>query len=132
MGRHEDRDTERLGAQVRDAYEHGPEAVSQVATLSAWVQALEEENAALRARLGTTSHNSGKPPSSDGPEVKPHPQSQRPATGRRRGGQRGHTGHSVQLTDTPDAVQVHAPALWGLRAECGRRAAAAHGATAGD
>ncbi len=125
MGHHEGMDTERLQTQVQDAYDHGPDAVSalvatllsavvsQVTTLSARVQALEEENAALRARLGTTSHNSGKPPSSDGPEVKPHPRSQRPVTGRRPGGQRGHTGHSVQLRDTPDAVQVHAPVCCG-------------------
>jgi len=125
VGHHEGMDTESLQAQVRDAYEHGPEAVSalvatllsavvsQVAALSTRVQALEGENATLRARLGTTSHNSGKPPSSDGPEVKPHPRSQRQATGRRPGGQRGHTGHSVQLTETPDAVQVHAPACCG-------------------
>jgi len=108
VGRHEDMETESLGARVRDAYERGPDAVTElVATpLSARVQALEEEKVALRATLGTSSHNSGKPPSSDGPEVKPHPQSQRRATGRRPGGQQGHTGHSVQLTDTPNAVQA--------------------------
>ena len=93
MGHHEGMDTERLQTQVQDAYDHGPDAVSalvatllsavvsQVTTLSARVQALEEENAALRARLGTTSHNSGKPPSSDGPEVKPHPRSQQYLSG---------------------------------------------------
>jgi len=45
--------------------------------------------------------------------VKPHPRSQRPATGRQPGGQRGPTGHSVQLTETPDAVQVHTPVCCG-------------------
>src|SRR5579871_758202 len=114
-------DTERMRAQVLDAYEHGPEAVvalvvtlmsavaTQVETLSARVTALEDENAALRATLATTSRNSGKPPSSDGPGVTPRPKSQRIASGRQPGGQPGHAGHSLRLVDAPDEVQVHAP-----------------------
>jgi len=85
------------------------EVAGHVEALSARVGVLEGENAMLRATLGTTSHNSGKPPSSDGPGVKPHPQSQRTASGRQPGGQRGHTGHSLQFVDTPNAVHVHAP-----------------------
>jgi transposase len=115
-------DTENMRVQALGAYQRGPEAVvelvgallSELAThvelLSARVTALEEENAALRAQLGTNSHNSGKPPSSDGPGVKPHPKSQRTASGRAPGGQPGHTGHTLRLVDAPDAVQVHAPA----------------------
>lgn len=115
-------DTETLRARVLDASQQGPEAVvtlvatllSEVAvhveTLTARVTALEEENAALRAKLATNSHNSGKPPSSDGPGVKPQPKSQRPVTGRPPGGQPGHVGHTLRLVDMPDAVQVHGPA----------------------
>jgi transposase len=115
-------DTERMRAGVLDAYEHGPEAVvalvvtlmsefaTQVETVAARVTALESENAALRARLETNSRNSGKPPSSDGPGLKPHPTSQRVPSGRKPGGQPGHVGHTIQLSVTPDAVQVHAPA----------------------
>src|SRR5712692_8160843 len=115
-------DTESLRDQVREAYSRGPDAVvelvvrfvgeltTQIATLSAAVGALQAENAALRARLGTDSHNSSKPPSSDGPGVKPHPRSQRVRTGRKPGGQPGHVGHSLTLVDDPDAVVVHAPA----------------------
>ena len=118
---HEGMDTERMRARVLDASEHGPEAVvalvatllsevaGQVATLSARVTALESENAGLRARLETTSHNSGKPPSSDGPGVKPHPTSQRGRSGRPSGGQVGHTGHTRGLVDEADEVQTHAP-----------------------
>jgi len=107
---------------VREAYPQGPDAVvelvvrfvgeltAEIATLSAAVAALQAENAALRARLGTDSHNSGKPPSSDGPGVKPHPRSQRVRTGRKPGGQPGHVGHTLRLVDDPDEVQVHAPA----------------------
>jgi len=84
---HEGMDAERIRAQVLRAYQEGPEAVvSCVGTLlialTARLTALEAENARLAARLGTTSHNSGKPPSWDGPGVKPHPKSQRGHRGR--------------------------------------------------
>jgi len=100
-----------MRARVLDAYQHGPEAVvalvatlmsdlaAQLETLSARVTALEGENATLRAKLETTSHNSSKPPSSDGPGVKPHPKSQRTRSGRQPGGQPGHAGHTVRLVD---------------------------------
>jgi len=115
-------DTESLRAQVVDTYEHGADAVvalvvilmgelvAQLETVSARVTSVESENAALRATLDTTSRNSGKPPSSDGPGVKPHPQSQRAASGRKPGGQPGHEGQTLRLVDAPDEVRVHAPA----------------------
>lgn len=111
-------DTESIRATVLEAYQQGPDAVvelcaklvAQVEGLSARIEALAAENAALRARLGTNSRNSSKPPSSDGPGVKPHPKSQRPATGRKPGGQPGHAGHTLGLVDEPDEVQVHTPA----------------------
>ncbi len=114
-----------MGAQVRDAYLHGPEAVAtllsavvaHVESLTARISALEgeiatlrTENAALQAKLETNSRNSGKPPSSDGPGVKPHPQSQRVRSGRPPGGQIGHAGHSLTFVEEPDEVQEHAPA----------------------
>ena len=114
-------DPQSLRDEVLKVYQHGPEAVVElVATLlaelgtqlahgSARLAILEAENAALRAQLGTTSHNSSKPPSSDGPGVKPHPKSQRGASGRKPGGQPGHVGHTLRLVDAPDEVQVHSP-----------------------
>jgi transposase len=111
-----------MRAQVLAAYEHGPDAVvtlvvtllsvvaSQLETMAARVTTLEEENARLRAQLAIHSGNSSKPPSSDGPGVKPHPQSQRVRSGRPPGGQPGHEGHALRLVETPDEVQVHAPA----------------------
>src|SRR3990172_7989755 len=67
---------------------------------------LRTENQALRARLGTNSRNSSKPPSSDEPGVRPHPKSQRKASGRKPGGQSGHTGHTLRLVDEPGEVKV--------------------------
>ncbi len=126
---YKDMDTESLHAQVVGAYEQGADAVvalvvilmgelaAQLETVAVRVTSVESENAtlrtenaALRAKLDMTSRNSGKPPSSDGPGVKPHPQSQRVVSGRKPGGQPGHEGHTLRLVDTPDEVRVHAPA----------------------
>lgn len=79
------------------------ELEGQLGELAARVQELE-------GRLSTNSHNSSKPPSSDGPGVKPHPKSQRRPSGRKPGGQPGHVGHTLRLVDAPDEVQVHSPA----------------------
>jgi transposase len=47
------------------------------------------------------SHNSSLPPSSD---IAPRPQSLRPPTTRKPGGQPGHPGTTLTMTDTPDTV----------------------------
>lgn len=58
-------------------------------------QVLREQIRSLQERLGQNSSNSSKPPSSDGPAVKRPPRGRK--TGRRRGGQKGHTGHARAL-----------------------------------
>lgn len=58
----------------------------------------------LQVKLGQTSRNSSKPPSSDPPSAPPRPP--RPARGRKAGGQVGHDGHQRPLVP-PD--QVHEP-----------------------
>ncbi len=55
----------------------------------------------LRRRVNMNSTNSSKPPSSDGYR-KPSPKSQRVRTGRKRGGQPGHTGHGIVLPHEAD------------------------------
>ena len=114
-------DSENMRTRVRATYQQGSDAVvdlvvalmseltAQVETVATPVAAVEGENAALRATVGTNSHNSGKPPSSDGPGLKPHPKSQRVVSGRKPGGQPGHDGHTLALVDAPDEVQEHAP-----------------------
>lgn len=74
------------------------------------VAALEAEVRELRARLGQTSSNSSRPPSSDPPWTK-----RRPPTGpggRRPGGQPGHAGHFRVLAppERVDTVVDHWPA----------------------
>jgi transposase len=77
------------------------------AALREQVQTLVAEVQRLRERLAKDSHNSSKPPSSDGLARKP--KSLRKKTGRKPGGQPGHRGHRVRLVATPDTVVVHRP-----------------------
>lgn len=86
-----------------------PEQVaSLVLALYARVDALQEQVRELQRRLGLTSRNSGKPPSSDGYE-KPAPKSLRKKSDRPSGGQPGHPGHRLELRADPDRVVVHRP-----------------------
>jgi transposase len=54
------------------------------------LEQLEKLLETLQARLGKSSRNSNKPPSSDGPSAPPHPPAE--STGRKRGGQPGRKG----------------------------------------
>jgi transposase len=78
--------------------------VAQNAELAARVQELE-------ARLAKDSHNSGKPPSSDGLGRKT--KSLRRRSGKKPGGQIGHRGETLRLVATPDAVVEHRPSACG-------------------
>jgi transposase len=80
---------------------------AQMAALREQVQALLAEVQTLKGQLDKDSHNSSKPPSSDGLARKP--KSLRQKSGRKPGGQPGHPGHRVLLAKTPDEVVVHRP-----------------------
>src|SRR5215210_3504341 len=112
---------ERLREATLEAYRQGADAIvvlveqlvgtltGQVERLTGEVSELRAENEELRGRLGTDSHNSSKPPSSDGPGSKPHPKSRRVPSGRKPGGQPGHRGQTLQQVETPDVVAVDRP-----------------------
>ncbi len=70
-------------------------ALAHVADLNEHRQLLEARVAQLEERLGTTSRNSSKPPSSDGPGD--GPPARPPSGGRPKGGQRGHKGHRREM-----------------------------------
>lgn len=63
----------------------------------------------LEARLAQDSHNSGKPPSSDGLARKTR--SLRRRSGKKPGGQLGHRGETLRLVATSDVVVEHRPAV---------------------
>ena len=66
--------------------------VERLKGFEARVAVLEAENAALKEKLGKSSRNSSKPPSSDGPKEKAERSTKKP-TGRAAGGQPGHPKH---------------------------------------
>ncbi len=77
-------------------------ALAQNALLLQRVQELE-------ARLAKDSHNSGKPPSSDGLARKTR--SLRTKSGKKPGGQLGHRGETLRLVHLPDEVVEHRPVV---------------------
>lgn len=77
------------------------------ATLREQVRTLLAEVQELRGQLAKNSHNSSKPPSSDG--LARQTKSLRKPSGRKPGGQPGHRGQQVRLVETPDAVVGHRP-----------------------
>ena len=101
-------------------YDQGPDALYALfQTLWTRLAALEEQNARLsarvqelEARLSKDSHNSSKPPSSDGlNKPTPKPCNLRQKTGKRPGGQPGHLGHTLKVVEHPHHTQVHAPTI---------------------
>jgi transposase len=76
------------------------------------IAALLERVRELEARLTKDSHNSGKPPSSDGLKRQlPRTRSLRRASGKRTGGQLGHRGETLALVADPDVVEAHRPVV---------------------
>jgi transposase len=65
---------------------------------------LEAEVQELTARLNQNSQNSSKPPSSDGPHVKRKPP--KPPSGRKPGGQPGHSPHQRALVSVEEVDEV--------------------------
>jgi transposase len=107
--------------EAQSVYRAGEETVvrvlldlsAKVDQLTAEFAILKAENAALRERVQTLeeqvakdSHNSHKPPSSDG-LAKPKPKSLRPKSDRPTGGQPGHPGHTLRMVEKPDRIVPH-------------------------
>jgi transposase len=76
--------------------------------LNETVAKLSEENARLKEQINKNSNNSSKPPSSDGFN-KPSPKSLRKPSGKKQGGQKGHEGKGLSITQSPDEIIKYIP-----------------------
>lgn len=94
--------------QLRYLCEHDPDVIvdlienlySIIETLTAKVALLEDEVKRLKAQQSKDSHNSHKPPSSDGPVKRT--KSLRSKSRRSAGGQKGHKGHGLKRVRVAD------------------------------
>ena len=82
----------------------------QLASRDALIEQLVARIQALETRLAQNSHNSSKPPSSDGYKRSPKNRSLRKTSDKKAGGQEGHQGNALEQSENPDAVIEHLPA----------------------
>jgi len=83
-----------------------PEAQAYIEALVARVAALEATVKDLTERSEQNSHNSSRPPSSDGPWKKKRERRRRQPSGRGAGGQPGHSGHTRELMPVDEVDEV--------------------------
>ena len=113
-----------------ELYEAGPDAVVsfilhiqdllnnlglKVESQQKIIEQLERRIQELEAIIKKDSHNSSKPPSSDGYRKRPVKQEKK--SGRKPGGQKGHEGNTLRMVSNPDEVVVHRVGVCG---SCGK------------
>jgi transposase len=77
--------------------------INEIYILKEEIEILKKENAELKARLNKDSHNSSKPPSSDG--FKKKTKSLRKKSYKKSGGQKGHQGQTLKTNPNPDKIE---------------------------
>jgi len=100
---------------IHTAFEQGEAAVqdlvhalaNQIEELAQNMTKQGEALQALQARLAKNSHNSNKPPSSDGYGKVKRTTSLRKPGEKPTGGQPGHDGHTLSASDDPDRIETH-------------------------
>lgn len=84
-------------------------AADLILMLMARLEKAEARISELEARLNKNSQNSSKPPSSDGYKKPLKNNNSRKNTGRKQGGQNGHTGKTIKMSETPNTIVDHYP-----------------------
>jgi transposase len=111
--------------EAEEIYDAGKETVVRVLlymgrrihVLEHRVDELQAQVQILQEQVAKDSHNSHKPPSSEG-LAKPKPKSLRPKSERPTGGQPGHPGRTLRMVENPDRIVPHRVERC---ANCGRR-----------
>lgn len=92
--------------QFRQVYDKGFDATYALFdALQKAMETLENRVAHLEAIIAKDSHNSSKPPSSNG--FKRPPKSLRQKSGKKAGGQKGHKGTTMRQVENPDRTVIH-------------------------
>jgi len=90
---------------IIEAFNQGLSSVIELVTgLTDKIQKMEARLEKLESQAKKTSKNSSKPPSSDGFKKT---KSLRKPTGAKPGGQKGHKGSTLKMSDTPNEVIIH-------------------------
>ena len=100
--------------EIKAIYREGEEAVFILVeklvklnlALQERVKVLEDKVQKLEDQLKKDSHNSGKPPTSDGLK-KPPPHGLRHRSGKKSGGQIGHVGYRLEMVTHADYTEIH-------------------------
>ena len=80
-----------------------PEVIAYIVSLEAQIKELTERLIALESRLNQNSRNSSRPPSTDFfIKEKTNPKSLRKKSGKKSGGQEGHSGTTLERVNDPD------------------------------
>lgn len=83
------------------------EQAKTIARLENEISILKERLTERERQLGLNSRNSSKPPSSDGFKKPSRVQSLREKSGKKAGGQLGHTGSTLKQIENPDSIKQH-------------------------
>jgi transposase len=93
--------------EMKAIYQEGEEVVMAVlGSMVATIRTLEARIQKLEDQIAKNSHNSSKPPSSDGMKRGTKRSLRRPS-GKKSGGQAGHAGHCLEAVAEPDHIEVH-------------------------
>lgn len=87
--------------EIKSMLEHDPDRVCD------FIIALMERIEQLEKRLSQDSHNSSKPPSSDGLKRSKKTSSLKGKSNKKSGGQKGHNGSHLNMVATPDQTIIH-------------------------
>ena len=80
-----------------------PEVIAYIVSLEAQIKELTERLIALESRLNQNSRNSSRPPSTDFfIKEKTNPKSLRKKSGKKSGGQEGHSDTTLERVNDPD------------------------------
>jgi len=92
-----------------DYQQENEQLKQRIEELEEALQAAQQQIAELTALLKQNSRNSHWPSSRDKSRQKKRTKSLRRKSEKKPGGQKGHPGHTLQMSDTPDVVTVHRP-----------------------